>query len=170
MSALLVFIFYSLYLGQQWLDCQIQACSAGSLLEGPVLLSRFPHFFSQAESLRFSTCPRNVSLLCHLQAPAGLLDGCSIQREVRDQEPCSPACWWTMVGKLHPQWQEEGGSHLGFHSQLEGPTFEGQHGATMIASSLREDQDTELQEGEDIEMKGSRVAIQNRCTGILSWD
>lgn len=75
-----------------------------------------------------------------------------------------------MVGKPHPKGEEEGGSHLGFHSQLEGSTFEGQHGATMIASSFREDQDAELQEREDIEIEGPPVAILNHCTDVLPWD
>jgi len=72
------------------------------------------------------------------------------------------------VVKLHPKGQEEGSSHLGSHGQLEGPTFEWQHGATVIASSFREDQDMELQEGEDIEMEASPVAILNHCTDIES--
>lgn len=102
--------------------------------------------------------------------PAGFLDVCSIQREAGEQEPHNPGCWWTMVGKPHPKGQEEGDSHLGSHSQLESPTFEGQHGATMIASSFREDQDTELQEREDIEMEGPPVTIPSHCSGVLPWD
>lgn len=74
-----------------------------------------------------------------------------------------------MVGKLHPKGKREGGSHLGFHGQMEGPTFEGQHGATMIASSFREDQDTELQEREDIEIEG-RPVILNHFEGVIPWD
>lgn len=90
--------------------------------------------------------------------------------EARDQKPQNPACWWTMVGKLHPKGQGEGGSYLGFHGQMEGPTFEGQHGTTTIASSFGEDQDTELQEREDIEIKGHPVIILNHCEGVLPWN
>lgn len=75
-----------------------------------------------------------------------------------------------MVGKLHANGQEEGGSHLGFHSQLEGPTFEGQHESTMTTTSFREDQDAKLQEGEDIGTEGPPVTILSHCTGILPWD
>lgn len=74
-----------------------------------------------------------------------------------------------MVGKSHTKGQEEGGSHLGFHSQLEAPTFEGQHEATVTTSSFREDQDVELQEGEDTETEGPSVTVLSHCTGILPW-
>lgn len=67
------------------------------------------------------------------------------------------------------QGQKERGSHLGFHSQMEGPTFEGQHGATMVTSSFREDQDTELQEGEDIGSEGSPATILSHCSGMVPW-
>jgi len=75
-----------------------------------------------------------------------------------------------MVGKWDPKGQEEGGSHLGFHSQLEGSPFEGQHGATMIASSFRVDQDTELHERKDIETEGPPVTILNHRASVLPWD
>lgn len=98
--------------------------------------------------------------------PRGLLGVCSIHREARDQDP---GLLVDHSKQIALQGQEEGGSHLGFHSQQEGPMFEGQHGATMVASSFREDQDTQLQEGEDIKAEGPPGKILSHCTGMVPW-
>lgn len=90
----------------------------------------------------------------------------SILRKARDQYPDLLVDHRSQIAL---QGQKEGGSHLGFHSQLEGPTFEGQHGATMVASSFREDQDTQLQEGEDIRAEGPPGTILNHCRGMVPW-
>lgn len=83
----------------------------------------------------------------------------AIHREAKDQ----------YRRQIALQGQKKGGSHLGFHSQLEGPTFEGQHGPTMVASSFREDQDTQLQGGEDIRVEGPPGTIQSHCRGMVPW-
>lgn len=90
----------------------------------------------------------------------------SIHREARDQDP---GLLVDHSRQIALQGQKEGGSHLGFHSQLEGPTFEGQHGATMVASSFREDQDTQLQEGEDVRAERPPGTIQSYCRGMVPW-
>lgn len=39
----------------------------------------------------------------------------------------------------------------------------------MVASSFREDQDTQLQEGEDIRAEGPPDTILSHCRGMVPW-